>query len=53
MHYKKAEKCKGQLISKYPFGVFKSTKKHILGISALASKKKLNRKKALFLFLLV
>jgi hypothetical protein len=42
MHYKKAENFKGQLISKCPFGVFKSTRKEkiILGIFALAFKKR-------------
>ena len=46
MHYKKAEKCKGQLISRCSLGVFKSTKKIkiILGNSGLASKKRSNKK---------
>ena len=38
---------KGQLILKYPFGVFKSSKKStklFFKISALASKKRLNKK---------
>ena len=35
---------KGQLISKCPFGVFKSSKKKPTKISALASRKSLNQK---------
>ena len=45
---------KGQLISKCPFGVFKSNKKHtrnFLMISSLASKKRLNKQnKSTFFF---
>ena len=46
---------KGQLISKYPFGVFKSPKNNneiFSRISALASKKEVNKDKSTLFFII-